>query len=162
VPLQLISSGPAAKTIGQQCDPLKEDPLMATSKKLVTLAIVAMAVFAVGCSDDSPVAPTTPDNAPPAVPSELSAAYTGSQAIISWAPNTVDPDLAGYTVTRSNRGETETLVENALITSYADPAPKNGTSVYQVTAVDRAGNHSAVASVTLDIVRGHRTGELKN
>lgn len=135
---------------------------MATSKKLVTLAIVALAIFAVGCSDDNPVAPSTIDTAPPAVPSDLSAAYAGNQATITWAPNTVDTDLAGYTVTRSNRGETETLVENAMITSYADPAPKTGTSTYQVTAVDRAGNHSAVASVTLTIVRGHRTGDLKN
>jgi hypothetical protein len=135
---------------------------MADSKKIMTLAIVALAIFAVGCSDDDPVTPSSIDTAPPAVPSDLSADYAGGQATISWAPNTVDPDLAGYTVTRTNRGATETLVEGAMITSYADPAPRTGTSTYHVSAVDRAGNRSAVASVTLDILRGHRTGELKN
>ena len=54
---------------------------MANSKKLVTLAIVALAIFAVGCSDDTPVAPSTPDTAPPAVPSELSAEYVYEAAL---------------------------------------------------------------------------------
>jgi len=135
---------------------------MATSKKFMALVLVALAVFAVGCSSDDPVTP--PDNnidtAPPAVPSDLSATFAGSQTTISWAPNTVDPDLAGYTVSRSNNGDTEILVEMALVNSFADPAPRAGTSTYHVSAVDLAGNHSAVASVTLTIERGHETRDL--
>lgn len=130
------------------------------SKKILTLMLVALTAFAVGCSDDNPVTPSTVDTAPPAVPSDLTADFGGSQATISWAPNTVDQDLAGYLVTRENSGVTDTLVASPeMITTYADPAPKRGVSTYHVIAVDRAGNQSAVASVTLTIVGGHETDE---
>lgn len=131
------------------------------SKKFMTLLIVALAIFAIGCSDDSPVSPSTVDTAPPAVPSDLTADMSGSSASISWAANTVDQDLAGYLVTRENNGVTDTLVSNPeMITTYADPAPKRGVSTYHVIAVDRAGNQSAMASVTLTIVKGHETSDL--
>jgi len=131
------------------------------SKKFMTLLIVALAVFAVGCSDDNPVTPNTTDTAPPAVPSNLTADYGNNEATISWGANTVDQDLVGYLVTRENSGVTDTLVASPeMITSYADPAPKSGVSTYHVIAVDRAGNQSALASVTLTIVSGHETQDL--
>jgi hypothetical protein len=131
------------------------------SKKLMTLLIVALAIFAVGCSDDNPVTPNTADTAPPAVPSNLTADYGNNAATISWGANTVDQDLVGYLVTRENSGVTDTLVASPeMITSYADPAPKRGVSTYHVIAVDRAGNQSALASVTLTIVSGHETQDL--
>ena len=134
---------------------------MASSKIFLTLLIVAMAVvFGAGCSDDNPVTPSTIDTAPPAVPSELIADYSTSSAIISWAPNTVDSDLAGFTVTRDNSGTTDELISTpTLMTSFTDPSPKAGVSTYHVSAVDYAGNRSAVASVTLTIVRGHQPPE---
>ena len=131
------------------------------SKKFMTMLIVALAIFAVGCSDDNPVSPSSTDTAPPAVPSDLTADFGGSSANISWAANTVDQDLAGYLVTRENSGVTDTLVSSPeMITSYVDPAPLRGVSTYHVIAVDRAGNKSAVASVTLTIVEGHETDDL--
>ena len=133
------------------------------SKKIMTLLFVALTVFAVGCSDDSPVTPSNVDTAPPAVPYGLTAEIGTDQATISWAPNTVDHDLVGYLVTREHQGVTDTLVGSPqMITSYTDPAPEGGVSTYHVSAVDRAGNQSAVASVTITIVRERNSRELSN
>lgn len=133
------------------------------SKKILTLLFVALAIFAVGCSDDSPVTPNNIDTAPPAVPSDLAADYSGTNATISWAANTVDQDLAGYLVTRENNGVTDTLVASPeMITSFADPAPRGGVNTYHVIAVDETGNQSAVASISLTILRGHETQDLAN
>jgi len=136
---------------------------MASSKIFLTLLIVAMAVvFGAGCSDDSPVTPSTIDTAPPAVPSNLTADYSKSIAVISWAQNTVDSDLAGFVVTRDNRGSTDEMISTpTLLTSFTDPAPQTGVSTYHVSAVDLAGNQSAVASVTLTIVPGRVPPEQK-
>ena len=134
---------------------------MASSKIFLTLLIVAMAVvFGAGCSDDNPVTPSIIDTAPPAVPTHLEAEHSANSAIISWAPNTVDSDLVGFIVTRDNSGTTDELITTpTLMTSYTDPTPKPGVSTYHVSAVDRAGNRSAVASVTLTIVREHQPPE---
>jgi len=136
---------------------------MASSKIFLTLLIVAMvAVFGAGCSDDNPVTPSTIDTAPPAVPSNLTADYSKSIAVISWAQNTVDSDLAGFVVTRDNRGSTDELISTpTLMSSFNDIAPQPGVSTYHVSAVDLAGNRSAVASVTLTIVPGHVPPEQK-
>ena len=136
---------------------------MATRKIFLTLLIVAMAaVFGAGCSDDSPVTPTsTIDTAPPAVPSNLTGDLGSDTAVISWAVNTVDSDLEGYIVTRDNNGNTDELISMpTMMTSYTDAAPKPGVNTYHVSAVDRAGNRSAVASVTLTLETGHQTREL--
>lgn len=135
---------------------------MATRKIFLTLLVVAMAaVFGAGCSDDNPVTPSTIDTAPPAVPSNLTGDLGFDSAVISWAANTVDSDLEGYIVTRDNNGTTDELISTpTMMTSYTDAAPKPGVNTYHVSAVDRAGNRSAVASVTLTRDTGHRTRDL--
>lgn len=136
---------------------------MATSKIFLTLLIVALAaVFGAGCSDDNSVSPTAIDTAPPAVPSNLTGDLNSDAAVIAWAPNTVDSDLEGYIVTRDNNGSSDELISTpTLMTSFTDPAPKPGVNTYHVSAVDRAGNRSAVASVTLTLETGHQTRELE-
>jgi fibronectin type 3 domain-containing protein len=137
---------------------------MASSKKIVALICISLVtLFAVGCSDDSnPVSTPTPvDTAPPAVPANLDVNLSNGTAVVNWAANTTDSDLAGYIVTRDSYGNVETLVgDPTLITSYADEAPLMGTTTYNVYAVDEAGNESAVASVELIITGDHQTRDL--
>jgi hypothetical protein len=124
---------------------------MASKKMIVTVMLVALAALA-GCSDDNPATPTaTIDTAPPAVPANLSVAYGFTQATLTWEMSTVDNDLAGYVVIREHYGMSDTLVSTPrMIDSYVDAAPRPGTSVYNVYAVDNSGNASAVATVALD------------
>jgi hypothetical protein len=129
---------------------------MASSKKIVALfCITLISMVAIGCSDDdNPVVTSTDpvDTAPPAVPANLSVAYDADlgAAVISWAANTVDTDLAGYVVSRDYYGDVDVLVGTpAMINDFQDDAPLMGTSTYNVFAVDTSGNQSAVASVEL-------------
>lgn len=140
---------------------------MASSKKLVALfCITLISLVAVGCSDDSSPVVTTPDpvdTAPPAVPANLSVEYDADleAAVISWAANTVDTDLAGYVVSRDYYGDVDVLVGTpAMINDFEDSAPLMGTSVYNVYAVDTSGNQSAIASATLVRTAEHQTHDL--
>jgi hypothetical protein len=138
---------------------------MVSKKMIVTcMLIAATTLVGAGCSDDNPVNPTTSlDTAPPAVPSNLSVEYASQVAQISWDMSTVDPDLAGYIVTREQSGITEILVAApAMISSYEDANPPLGTSMYHVYAVDETGNQSAVATVSLTVITSHQTGYLHN
>lgn len=134
---------------------------MANTKNiLIAMLLTILAIAATGCSDSNPVALDTPiDTAPPAgvyaVRSNVD--YTAGTATISWAPNTVDSDLAGYMVTRENRGSVVSLVATpTMSTQIADLSPRPGVNKYSVYAVDLAGNESAVqqVSVVLAQVRG--------
>jgi hypothetical protein len=128
-------------------------------KILMLLALVAMAA---GCSDDDPAAPAAIDTAPPAVPTNLTADYAGQGTVIlSWDPNTVDTDLAGYVVDKVYRGETVALVASPIaVPTWQDPAVGTGVTTYRVYSVDHAGNESAVAVATISLVNAHPAGEL--
>jgi subtilase family serine protease len=96
-------------------------------------------------------ATVTVDNAPPAAPVLLSVSASGSDALVSWRAN-IEPDLAGYLVLRNgtvaNAPEGTSLEDlwlyllSAETTSYADPSLPDGNHLYQVQAMDRAGNLS--------------------
>jgi hypothetical protein len=136
---------------------------MVSKKMIVTILLTAIvALTGAGCSDDNPVSPTTAlDTAPPAVPANLSADYSGNGAVINWDLSTVDTDLAGYIVVREHDGVTDTLVSTpSMISSYQDMSPMTGTNVYHVYSVDHVGNMSAVATVSLTITLGHQTADL--
>jgi hypothetical protein len=141
---------------------------MVSNKMIVTIMLIAAATLVcTGCSDDSAVTPTTViDTAPPAVPANLSVDHSDDSATINWDANTVDTDLAGYIVTRERYGVTEVLVSIPVSEeseeSYVDTNPRAGSTLYHVYAVDQAGNMSAVATVSLTIVRNHQTADLKN
>jgi hypothetical protein len=129
---------------------------MASKKMIVTVLILGLAALAAGCSDSNTPVAATPDTAPPALPGNLDVAFEGGIAVISWAENTVDADLAGYIVTREHNGDTVTLVATpTLLASYEDPAPLLGVSNYLVYAVDTSGNESAAASIDLTIAAQH-------
>jgi hypothetical protein len=129
---------------------------MASKKMIATTLILGLMVAATGCSDSRNPVTAVPDTAPPALPSNLEVAFEGGVAVVSWAPNTVDGDLAGYIVMRERQGVTQTLVATpTLMTSYADATPLLGSSAYHVYAVDTSGNQSAVVTAHLMVATTH-------
>jgi hypothetical protein len=129
---------------------------MASKKMIATTLILGLMVVASGCSDSNNPVTAAPDTAPPSLPSNLEVAFEGGVAVVSWAPNTVDADLAGYVVTRERQGETQTLVATpTLMTSYEDATPLLGSSAYHVYAVDTSGNQSAVVTAYLMVAATH-------
>jgi hypothetical protein len=54
-----------------------------------------------------------------------------------------------YRVTRSTEGKAPAnLADDVILSQYEDLSPPPGTSVYEVTAIDAAGNESSAASCT--------------
>ncbi len=90
------------------------------------------------------------DESPPAPVAGLSATPVPQGILLNWSPSP-DPDLAGYVVYRgTSQGELEPLTAQLLATAgYTDTDVTPGvTYFYAVTAVDNAGNESAVAQST--------------
>ena len=135
---------------------------MTRIKTIVTIGLIALVSLAfVGCSDDSDpiVTPTQAvDTAPPAVPSNLDADFDGTSAVISWAANTTDSDLAGYLVQKAHYDDATVVLVGVptLATSITDNEVLNGISEYQILAVDESGNESAYATV-LVVKEGSKT-----
>lgn len=136
-----------------------------SSKKILTTVLIGLVAVLAGCSDD-PVAVGDPvDTAPPATPYLVRSDFDADSgaALISWAENTVDTDLAGYLVTRENKGSVVFLIDNpTLVQSVEDPAPAPGSNLYSVIAVDLAGNQSAVQQVYLNRPLSHLSGLLSH
>jgi fibronectin type 3 domain-containing protein len=91
-------------------------------------------------------------DAPPAAPSGLVATGSSTGIALNWNDN-VEGDLAGYNVYRASSagGAYVKLNTSGLLTSSAyndTSAPTGATSFYRVTAVDDAGNESAIASTS--------------
>ncbi len=116
-------------------------------KIICLLSVLALAL--VGCDSDN-ATPTTVaiDEAPPAVPMNVSGQSYAAEIVVSWSPNTTDADLDGYNVYRSNGDRTAALNTDPLHgTSYVDVSPMTGANTYHVTAVDLSGNESAYQTV---------------
>jgi hypothetical protein len=121
--------------------------------------LVRTAILAGGApreSSDSSIALVTPkDTFPPAAPQGIVAATlpadsSGSVVVdLSWSIN-VEPDLAGYRIYRSEQESKrgELLTPDLLPTpSYRDTSVVAGKHYwYTVTAVDQAGNESALSA----------------
>ncbi len=87
------------------------------------------------------------DESPPAPVAGLSATPVPQGILLNWSPSP-DPDFAGYVVYRgTTQGELDPLTARLIVNaSYTDTEVIPGTTYfYAVTAVDRAGNESAVA-----------------
>jgi hypothetical protein len=87
------------------------------------------------------------DDTPPAPVAGLSATPVPQGILLNWSPSP-DPDLAGYVIYRGySQGELVPLTAQLVLTSsYIDTELIPGaTYFYAVTAVDNAGNESAVA-----------------
>jgi hypothetical protein len=123
-----------------------------TAAQTVSLiAALALATLPAGCSSDdvSPAAPApvAVDTAPPAVPTGLAAASADLVVKLSWDANTVDSDLVGYMVYERIRGRSHALVDEPLLENRFIVRHPPAECEYAVTAVDAAGNESALVVV---------------
>lgn len=120
--------------------------------KTISIIILALAVLALaGCVSEENTNTSAVDTAPPAVPSNLSGEVWQYQVVVRWMPNTTDADLAGYNVYRQSGTRVAALTADPLDQNwYVDVNPVVGGNTYQVTSVDRSGNESAHATVTVD------------
>ncbi len=100
-------------------------------------------------NESQPVTITTTDVFPPAAPSGLQAAFSGSMQQLfidlAWTPNS-EPDLAGYNIYRRSSDEQQFQKLNTALLkepAYRDKAVQPGTKYfYAVTAVDLRNNES--------------------
>jgi predicted small lipoprotein YifL len=85
-----------------------------------------------------------PDIYPPQAPVDLVCLPEGTQVRLRW--RSTDRNVS-YRVYRGDQGKTpEVLAEDLGSAQFEDLAPPPGTSVYEVTAVDAAGNESPAAT----------------
>ncbi len=91
-------------------------------------------------SQSAPVSATTPDDLPPTVPGNLTAAAASpTSVVVSWSASTDNVAVAGYDVIRDGI-QLVTLGPGAF--TYGDIVAAGSTHAYTVDAFDAAGNHS--------------------
>lgn len=90
------------------------------------------------------------DSQPPTVPANLTAALSGSNAVLNWDASTDNISVAGYKVYRGSSAiftvSDANKVADVTGATWTDTAVPVGTSYYKVVAVDGAGNASAASS----------------
>ena len=86
----------------------------------------------------------TVNNEPPAAPTNLTAAANGSNVNLTW--NTVT-DATSYNVYRDS-----SLIASPTTTTFTDTALADGTYLYEVSAVDDAGESTSKASITVSVI----------
>ena len=108
-----------------------------------TYYYVVSATNSAGTSANSSQVAATPQ-APPPVPSGLTATPGNQQVSLSWAAST---GAASYNVKRGAvSGGPFTTVSSPTTTSYNDPSLTNGTTYYYVVSAVNAGGESANSS----------------
>ena len=85
----------------------------------------------------------TVNNEPPTAPTNLSASANGSNVNLSW--NTVN-DATSYNVYRDS-----SLLESTTANAFTDTALADGTYLYEVSAVDDAGESTSKASISATV-----------
>ncbi len=88
------------------------------------------------------------DTQPPSVPGSLTArAVSASEVSLSWSASSDNVGVTGYRVYRSTDGATFSLAGTAANPGFTDAGLLAATTYgYRVTAVDAAGNESAVST----------------
>jgi hypothetical protein len=157
-PAPVPAGAPAAKLRAPA--PLNDKPLVeqtfthagAEPGREQCFAVRSVAVLGTASIESAPSAPaciTPKDTFPPAEPKGLAAVASAGVINLIWDANT-EPDLAGYVVLRGEApGATLQPLMNEPIkeTRYADRTVKAGVRyVYQILAVDKAGNRSGLSS----------------
>ncbi len=133
-----------------------------STKLILTLTAGMLIAMLTGCSDSS-TSPTssilpgddegTRDTSAPAPVTGLMATSGGSVVKLMWEANTLDADLEGYLVYRSFDGMTWALTDAPILDNrFVDTEPLPRACLYSVSAVDGAGNESALAQFYLDMV----------
>lgn len=116
-----------------------------TPQCFVVRSVVPVGSTTIESDPSHPMCITPKDTFPPAAPKGLAAVSSAGVINLIWDSNT-EPDLAGYLILRGEApGDTlQPLVREAMReTRYADRTVTAGVRyVYQIVAVDKAGNRS--------------------
>jgi fibronectin type 3 domain-containing protein len=111
---------------------------------------------AIESAPSSPVCVTPVDKFAPAAPRTVNLVATASAVSLIWEPNT-EADLAGYLVLRGEApGDKLAPLTPAPIgdAAYVDNSiRRNRTYVYEVIAIDKAGNQSAPSNRVEESIR---------
>ena len=102
------------------------------------------AVDAAGESTSKASVSATVNNVPPTVPTNLSASANGSNVNLSW--DTV-ADATSYNVYRDS-----SLIASPTTNAFTDTALADGTYLYEVSAVDEAGESTSKASLSVSVI----------
>ena len=86
----------------------------------------------------------TVNNVPPSAPTSLTATVNGSNVNLSWD---AVADATSYNVYRDS-----SLLESTTTTTFTDTALADGTYLYEVSAVDDAGESTSKASITVSVI----------
>lgn len=115
----------------------------------VVRSVVTVGTTAIESGPSDPMCITPKDTFAPAAPKGLAAVSSAGVINLIWDPNT-EPDLAGYLILRGEApGDTlQPLVPEPIReTRYADRTVTAGARyVYQIVAVDKAGNRSPASN----------------
>jgi len=120
---------------------------------LATIFITASLALT-GCSQSGSIAAPQAaiDTAPPAIPTGFSAMTRPSTVKLSWRPNTTDADFQGFMVYRLAFGQTWPLLDTPTqATAFLDRNPLRGPATYAITAIDLAGNESALVEIDVNL-----------
>lgn len=97
-------------------------------------------------SDSLAVRTSGEDTTPPSAPTQFETLYIGdSSVILKWNPPSENPEISHYEILRDNK-----IIHSGLFNHYTDNELHFNTQyVYQVRAVDTAGNIGLPASLTV-------------
>jgi hypothetical protein len=115
----------------------------------VVRSVAAVGTTSIESEPTAPICITPKDTFPPAAPKGLAAVASAGVINLIWDANT-EPDLAGYLVLRGE-APSDTLrplmAEPMKETRYADRSARPGVRyLYEIIAVDKAGNRSGPSS----------------
>ncbi len=129
-----------------------QQPSLAAGSYLIAVSIFEPAPINSASAYTLTVTATTSSDPPPPVPTGLTATGTSTEVTLSWSPVSA-PDLDGYHVYRDTNPITTPAPGLRLTSTPQDPttfADANVTTgvryYYRVTAVDDAGNESALSN----------------
>jgi hypothetical protein len=138
--------------------PAFEDPRVefGTERCYVVRRVEMAGPVAVESAPSPPACVTPVDKFPPAAPKAVTSVASGTAVSLIWDANG-EADLAGYLVLRGEApGDTLAPLTKSPITdtSYVDTSVRrNRTYVYEVIAVDKTGNQSAVSNRVEEPIR---------
>jgi fibronectin type 3 domain-containing protein len=116
---------------------------MTKRSSILVALFAATALNVVGCGTNSATAPVVDTVAPAPVLDVNAAVVTPTSVLVTWAPS-ADADVVAYRVFRSVNGTSADLAVTVGTTTWTDGSVQSGGSyIYEVAAVDQAGNEGA-------------------
>jgi hypothetical protein len=119
--------------------------------------VQALDAFGRTSNDAVPVSGMATDMTPPQPPLLTACQRTGRGAQLEWQNPSLEPDLAGYGILRSNSPEDGYVPVNRelvsrYLTTFEDSLAESGTYFYSIVAMDTSGNVSTMSAKQMIVV----------